>query len=72
VARDRSWLQRMNWHPLVAALPFGFFVFRVFTAGFTATRTIGLCVVTLWFAMAVIDRATGHRLTDWLRREDED
>jgi hypothetical protein len=56
---------------LVAALPFGYFVYRVSVSGFTTFRTIGLAVVTLWFVLAVVDLATRHRYLDWLYSEDD-
>jgi|GEM_PF-4421494 len=64
--RQRTWIQRLNWSPLVVALPLGFFVYRSATAGFTPMRTIGLCVGALWFGMAVFDWRTRGRLTDWI------
>jgi hypothetical protein len=68
--RPRHWYYRVFWHPRVAAVPFAFFVYRVATAGFTTTRTIGLVVTTVGFLLAVLDRLPGHRLANWLDEDD--
>ena len=67
---DKSWLRRLNWNPVVVALPFGCFVYRSATVGFTVMRTIGLCVVTIWFVLSVADWLTKGRVTAWIYSED--
>ena len=72
LTRQHPRLRLLSWHPLVAAVPFGYFVYRVGESGFSVFRTIGLSVVTIWFVLAIVDLATGHRYLDWLYSDDDD
>ena len=69
--RPRHWYYRFNWHPLVPAAVLAFFVFRVATAGFSTSRTVGLITAGLWFVLAVLDRLPGHRLSNWVDHGNE-
>jgi hypothetical protein len=71
-ARDRPWLRRWNWNLLLTTIPLAYFVVRVSLSGFTTLRTIGLCSTAFWFAVVVIDRMLGHRISDWIYSDDED
>jgi hypothetical protein len=59
--RPRSRYYGFSGHPLLAAIPLAYFIYRVATAGFSTMRTIGLVTVGLWFAVAVLERLRARR-----------
>ena len=58
--------RRLQWNPLLVAVPFIYLAYTAYLAGFPAGRTAGAAFVGLWFGLSVFDLASGHRWLDWL------
>src|SRR5688572_1434763 len=59
--RPRSRFLPFSRHPLIAAIPLAYFIYRIATAGLSTMRTIGLVTVGLWFAVALLEWLRGRR-----------
>lgn len=59
-------LRRLNWNPLVVAIPLAYLGYTTYQLGFPFGRTAGAAFVALWFGLSVFDALSGHRLLDWL------
>jgi hypothetical protein len=66
-----SFLRRLNWNPIVVAVPFAYLVYTTVLAGFPLARTAGAAFVTLWFGLSVYDSLSHHRLLDWLYSDEQ-
>jgi hypothetical protein len=65
-------LRRLAWNPIVAAVPLARLWGNSYDSGFPIVRTAGAAFVGLWFALAVYDTLTNHRLLDYLYADEAD
>lgn len=70
-APRHSLFRRLSWHPVVAAVPLAFLLYRATNHGVTVIRGIGLAIVSIWLVLAIIDATTDHRFLNWLYSEDD-
>lgn len=63
-------LRRLQWHPVLVAVPLAYLGYTAYLAGFPLGRTAGAAFVAFWFALSAFDLASGHRWLDWLYSEE--
>ena len=62
--------RRLIWHPAIVLIPVIWFTVRLVMGIRTLWVIAGSIVVGVWFALAVCDIATRHRVLDWLYSDD--
>ena len=67
-----SFINRLNWSPFAAAIPLSYMGWSAYIRGFPVARTLWTCFMLVWFAMAVYDMRSGHKLLDWLYAPDDE
>ena len=65
-----SFFRRLQWNPLVVAIPLAFLSYTAYLHSFSLGRTAGAAFVAFWFGLSVYDALSGHRLLDWLYSDD--
>jgi hypothetical protein len=63
-------LRRLQWNPLLVAVPFAYLAYTAHLGGYPAGRTAGAAFVGLWFGLSAFDAVSGHRWLDWLYSEE--
>jgi hypothetical protein len=59
-------IRRLQWNPIVVAVPLVYLGYSAYLQGFPLWRTSGAAFVGLWFGLSAFDMASGHRLLDWI------
>lgn len=64
-------MRRINWNPFVVAPILGFMIYRICMGRTGIIDYTGAAFIGLWFALAAVDLATGHRFLDSLYSDEQ-
>ena len=76
MSKGPSKLDRFNWNPIVPGLILAWWLSRLAARGWNFTemgwfRVVGLCIMILWFGLAVYNYLSGGKLLEFLYSDDD-
>lgn len=64
--------RRLQWNPLLVAIPVGYLCFTTYIQGFPFGRTAAAAFMVVWFGLSVYNTISGHKWLDWLYSDDDE